>query len=119
MSDKYCPAGQIHCKLWYGHCDFISVFAGFANSVIHFDACPWPTQQQPIVNLKLTDRGEGFKAGHAAGRLAGLQEAMEAVANIRLRFDSDTPGNVDLTLPEFQWVRDKALAAIDRLMGGK
>lgn len=125
MSDKYCPVGKCEC----GHlktsvtkmpdhsvtwCELL----GFGLLVDDMDVCPWPSRQ-----VRVEPQGDCDKCpkddAYAAGRLAGLREAREAVANIRLRFDSDTPGNVDLTLPEFQWVRDKAIAAIDRLMGGK
>jgi hypothetical protein len=138
----YCPAGKCECEnkitLLYG--SGVLIDACKLNqrltegSLKLYDVCPWPSRQvrvEPQGDCDKCPKDDAYAAGrlagmqeameavHAAGRLAGLQEAMEAVANIRLRFDSDTPGNVDLTLPEFQWVRDKAIAAIDRLMGGK
>lgn len=120
----YCPAGKCECEnkitLLYG--SGVLIDACKLNqrltegSLKLYDVCPWPSRQ-----VRVEPQGDCDKCpkddAYAAGRLAGLREAREAVANIRLRFDSDTPGNVDLTLPEFQWVRDKAIAAIDAVKG--
>jgi hypothetical protein len=119
----YCPAGKCECGR-YMESVLTGEYCSFGwEPTNRFEQCPWPSKQ---ISLDVISKEEvdllidlQKSTAHAAGRLAGLQEAMDAVANIRLRFDSDTPGNVDLTLPEFQWVRDKAIAAIDRLMGVK
>lgn len=115
--NRYCPAGKCECGRYMG-----SVLAGEYCSLgweptNRFEQCPWPSKQ---ISLDVISKEEvdllidlQKSTAHAAGRLAGLREAREAVDNML----SDTWITAPHSVVEEPFIsRDKALAAIDRLM---
>jgi hypothetical protein len=119
----HCPAGKCECENFIvsNIVDNAPPFCHLAGEsyypIKHYEECPWPSRQVPVIKpikLELTDYGRGWKEGHAAGRLAGLQEAMEAVKKLGRRGIA-----IDFEKCHETLYRNEVLAAIDRLMEGK
>jgi hypothetical protein len=115
----YCPAGKCECG-WYGtQTEAWTNFCGAIGRYMEFDpeVCPWPSRQQRIEKplLGIEEEQRVFNHGHAAGRLAGLREAKEAVDSVPRWRKSETTGT-SANPNGFTFQYDSVLAAIDRLM---
>jgi hypothetical protein len=111
----YCPAGKCECgniKDDGGTIRCIAYVLTYTvgGSVIsEFEVCPWPSRQVRVEPQK-PDAVDAHNAGFAAGRSAGLREAVEAVKKIE-----GIP--YKLGYEEKAWVeRAEAIAAIRALV---
>lgn len=104
----YCPAGKCECNAYFVSYNEHGKTEACSVSVIDlskYEVCPWPSRQ-----VRVEPQGDCDKCpkddAYAAGRLADLREAREAVA--------DVP---EVTMLGVTGLSKKdALAAIDRLM---
>jgi hypothetical protein len=116
----YCPAGKCECNAYFVSYNEHGKTEACSVSVIDlskYEVCPWPSRQQRIEKplLGIEEEQRVFNHGHAAGRLAGLREAKEAVDSVPRWRKSETTGT-SANPNGFTFQYDSVLAAIDRLM---